>query len=271
MLSFAIWTLLAGAVAGSLGALLGIGGGVLLVPLLHSFLGLSISEAAAVSLVGVLAVSASTAASPKARELFNARLAVLMLIFSVSGATFGAKVLDLLSETTYERIFGLTAIAVALILVARLNHYDEDLGEAADVGLLGGRFYDEYTGAEISYAVRRLPIGAVVSFVAGVLASFLGIGGGVLLVPTLNAWCGVPMRVAAATSAFMIGATAVPGVITHYAAGNLNGFELAAAASLGAMAGYRLGLRLSTRAPVRGLKMLMAGVLIVIALVYLVR
>jgi uncharacterized membrane protein YfcA len=271
VLTFAVWTLLAGVVAGSLGALLGIGGGVLLVPLLHGVLGLSISEAAAVSLVGVLAVSASVSATSRGRELFNSRLAILLLIFSVGGATFGAKVLNLLSEATYERIFGATAAAIAVILVARLSRADENLGADADVGVLGNRYHDDYSDTDVAYRVRRVPVAATVSFAAGVLASFLGIGGGVLLVPALNAWCGVPIRVAAATSAFMIGVTAVPGTITHYAEGHLNGFELAAAVSLGAMAGYRLGLWLASRAPVHGLKLLMAGVLGAIAVVYLVR
>jgi uncharacterized membrane protein YfcA len=92
-----------------------------------------------------------------------------------------------------------------------------------------------------------------------------------ILVPVLNAWCGVPLRVAAVTSAFMIGVTAVPGVVGHYQLGHLTTPELAAGAVLGVLAGARLGLRLSSRAPVRYLKLLMAGLLVTVGLMYIVR
>ena len=109
----------------------------------------------------------------------------------------------------------------------------------------------------------------LVAFIAGVLASFIGIGGGILIVPALNSMCGVPLRVAAATSVLMIGVTAVPAAIAHYHLGYMNDFRLAAAASLGVLLGYRLGVGLGQRTPVRGLKLLMAGLLALVAVRYL--
>ena len=113
------------------------------------------------------------------------------------------------------------------------------------------------------------PLAMSAAFGAGTLSSLLGIGGGILVVPSLNSWCGVPMRVAAATSAFMIGITAIPGAIAHYHLGYMNDFRLPAAAALGVLIGYRLGVGLGQRTPVRGLKLLMAGLLSVVALRYL--
>jgi uncharacterized membrane protein YfcA len=269
MLTLAL-TLLAGVAAGGLGALLGIGGGVVLVPLINVGLGQSFREAAAVSLVAVLATSASVAASTETRRLLNVRLAIVLLIFSVSGATFGASVLHLLSEQTYERIFGVTAAVIAIGMLQRLDKRNIRSGTAdIDPGVLGGRFYDEDTRSEVIYHPRRMPLAMFSAFSAGTLASFLGIGGGILVVPSLNSWCGVPLRVAAATSAFMIGITAIPGAIAHYHLGYMNDFRLAAAASLGVLLGYRLGMALSPRTPVRGLKILMAGLLAVVAVRYL--
>lgn len=259
----------AGVAAGCLGALLGIGGGVLLVPLLNAGMGLPFGQARGVSLVGVLATSASVAATSATRRLLNLRLAIVLLVFSVSGATFGAKVLDLLSEATYKKIFGVTAAVIAVVMLQRLDKRNVRAAGDVGTGVLGGHFYDEDTRVDVSYRVRRLPLAAAASFSAGVLASLLGIGGGILIVPVLNSWCGVPMRVAAATSAFMIGITAMPGSIAHYAAGYLTDFRLAAAASLGVLAGYQIGLMLGPRTPVRGLKLLMAGVLVVVAAKYL--
>ena len=97
------------------------------------------------------------------------------------------------------------------------------------------------------------------------LATLIGIGGGIVIVPVLNSLCGVPMRVAAATSAFMIGVTTVPGAIARWTRGDLGDFHLAAGTALGVFAGYQLGVWLSTRAPVRTLKLLMAAILSVVA------
>lgn len=265
-----VLTVLVGVLAGGLGALLGIGGGVVLVPLIHAVLGRSFREAAAVSLVAVLATSASVAASSEIRRRLNVRLAIVLLIFSVSGATFGASVLHLLSEQTYERIFGITAAVIAVGMLQRLDKRNvRPAAVRVDPGVLGGHFYDEDSRTEVYYHPRRMPIAMFAAFVAGMLASFLGIGGGILVVPSLNSWCGVPMRVAAATSGFMIGITAIPGVIAHYHLGYMGDFRLAAGAALGVLIGYRLGISLSQRTPVRGLKLLMAGMLSLVALRYL--
>jgi uncharacterized membrane protein YfcA len=265
-----VLTVLVGVLAGGLGALLGIGGGVVLLPLVHTVLGRPFREAAAVSLFAVLSTSASVAASPEIRKLLNVRLAIVLLVFGVSGATFGASVLHLLSEATYEKIFGVTAAVIAVGMLQRLDKRNVRIGgPKVDPGVLGGHFYDEDTRSEVYYHPRRLPLAMFASFGAGMLASFLGIGGGILVVPSLNSWCGVPMRVAAATSGFMIGITAIPGAIMHYHLGYTTDFQLPAAAAIGAMIGYPLGISLSQRTPVRGLKILMAAMLTIVALKYL--
>lgn len=260
--------LTAGVVAGVLGGLLGLGGGIILVPLLNAGLGLPFREAAAVSLVGVLATSSSVAASSRGRSLLNERLASVLLVFSVGGATIGARLLDVFSDATYERIFGATAVVVAVVMLARLEKRNV-LAPAGDEGALGGHLFDPDTGRQVSYRLRRLPLAAGTSFAAGVLASFVGVGGGILIVPVLNAWCGVPIRVAAAVSAFMIGITAVPGAIAHWAGGYLGDFHLAGACCLGVLAGFRLGQLLSHRVKVRWLKMLMSALLLGVAVEYL--
>jgi uncharacterized protein len=260
--------LLAGVFAGVLGGLLGLGGGIILVPLLNAGMGLPFHEAAAVSLVGVLATSSSVAASSQSRPLLNERLAAVLLVFSVGGATIGARILNVFSESTYERVFGITAAVVAVVMIARLERRNVQ-APVQDEGALGGHIWDPDTGRRVSYRLRRLPLAALTSFMAGLLASFVGVGGGILIVPVLNAWCGVPIRVAAAASAFMVGITAVPGAVAHWAEGYLGDYHLAGACSLGVLVGYRLGLFLTTRVRVRWLKMLMSVLLIGVAVEYL--
>ena len=261
--------LLAGAAAGCLGSLLGIGGGVLIVPLLNAGLGLSFDQSAAVSLVGVLATAGSVGISSATRRRLNVRLAIVLLIFSVTGATFGAQLLDYFSDRAYKQIFGVTTGVIAVLMVTRFDRRNIT-SPSAEVNALGARFFDDDTAAMATYRVRRVPIGAAIAFVAGVLASLIGIGGGILIVPVLNALCGVPMRVAAATSAFMIGVTAVPGSIARFARGELGDFHLAAAVALGVFAGYQVGVLLSGRSQVGALKILMATVLGAVAGRYLV-
>jgi uncharacterized membrane protein YfcA len=262
-------TLIAGFAAGALGALLGVGGGILLVPLLQVGLGLTFREAAAVSLIGVLTTSSSVATDAEGRRPLNIRLAVVLLIFSVSGATLGAAVLHQLSERTYERIFGVTAGLIALVMLQRIDRRNIVPDSRFETGTLGARFHDDDTRSEVAYRPRRLPVAFAVSIGAGMLASFVGVGGGIFVVPALNSWCGVPLRAAAATSAFMIGVTAVPGALAHYAGGFLHDFRLAAFAAVGVMVGYQVGVWLSARAPVKGLKLLMALLLAGVAVEYL--
>lgn len=261
--------LLAGALAGCLGALVGIGGGVVLVPLLNAALGLSFREATAVSLVGVLATSSSAPMAPFGRRLINARLAILLLLFSVAGASLGARMLSLFTEDTYELIFGLTSATIAAVMFVRLNRRNVLPAGSTDTGVFGGVMHDDDSGEEVAYRVKRLPLATAASFSAGVLASLVGIGGGILIVPVLNSFCGVPMRVAAATSVLMIGVTAVPGVAAHWAGGYLNDFHIAGAASVGVLGGFQIGLRIGPRAPVLWLKIGMASLLGLVAVQYL--
>jgi uncharacterized membrane protein YfcA len=259
----------AGVAAGCLGALLGIGGGVVLIPLLNAWMALSFREAAAVSLVGVLATSSSVIGSPVERRPTNVHLAILLLVFSVLGATAGAAVGPTLAVRTLEVIFGVMAAVIAAAMLSRLDR--RNVIRAADVatGVLGGRFHDDDTGEDVAYRVRRVPVALGVALAAGALASLVGIGGGVVIVPVLNAWCGVPMRVAASTSAFMLGITALPGLVALYSDGHLN-LPIASATALGVLFGYRLGLWLSGRMLVRRLKLMMAGILVLVAIQYLV-
>jgi hypothetical protein len=135
---------------------------------------------------------------------------------------------------------------------------------------LGGRFIDHDTGQPVVYRVRRLPLALFASFIAGNVSSLLGIGGGVVKVPVLNAWCGMPLRAAAATSAFMIGVTATGGAIIYYGSGQMPPV-VAAAAILGVQVGSLGGLRLSPSVPVRVLKLLLAAILATVSTLMLVK
>lgn len=254
--------------AGCLGALLGLGGGVFLVPFLNAWFGLDFKTAAAISLVTVIATSSAVSAATSGRNLINLRLGMLLEVASAAGGVAAGITISHISDIALERGFaGVTAL-IAVLMLTRLERRNVIQDMTVDPGALGGKFLDDESGGEVVYRVRRLPIALAGSFVAGNVSAAFGIGGGILKVPVLNAWCGVPMRVAAATSALMIGVTAVASVPIQYANGYVNP-PLAAAAVLGVLVGSRSGLWFGSRTRAKSLKLLMAMVLVLVSVIYL--
>jgi uncharacterized protein len=257
-LAFVIFV--AGAAAGGLGALLGLGGGIFLVPLLNIALGFPIGVAAAISLATVIATSCSVTAGKAGQNLINFRFGMLLEVATAAGSVLGGITAQFVSQPSLQRLFSAVTAIVAGITIVRSNRRNVILDPTVDPGVLGGRFVDQETGREVVYRIKRLPLAIVVSFIAGNVSSLLGIGGGFMKVPVLNAWCGMPLRAAAATSAFMIGVTATGGAIIYYGTGQLLPVP-AAAAILGVQVGSWVGLRASPALPVKSLKLLLAAVL----------
>jgi len=260
----------AGTIAGSLGALLGLGGGVFLVPFLNLVLGFPFSAAAAISLTTVIATSSTVSAGRAGKQLINMKLGMLLEVATAAGSFLGGVTAQFVSQSLLQRLFGFVAVIVAVIMLSRLRHRNVILDPAADPGVLGGRYHEAESGCTVSYRVKRLPLAIVASFVAGNVSSLLGIGGGIIKVPVLNAWCGVPLRAAAATSAFMIGVTATAGATIYYGHGQLQP-ALAAAACLGVQLGSWGGMKFGAAASSKWLKILMAAVLVIVSAMMFLR
>lgn len=262
--------MLAGAVAGCLGALLGIGGGVFLVPFLHVVIGLPLTLASGIGLMTVIGTSSVVSAGREGRKFANLRLGMLMQVPASAGALMGGIFVERLPQQALYVLFSMVTGVIAAIMLSRLDRRNVILDSAAAPGRFGGRYFEEESGREIVYRARRLPAAMAVSLVAGSISGTLGIGGGILQVPALNAWCGVPLRAAATTSAVMMGITAMASAPIFYARGEIVP-TAAAAAVLGVLIGSRAGLRFGGRARARSLKMLMAFVLIAVSLSFLLK
>lgn len=260
----------AGAVAGCLGALLGIGGGVFLIPFLNVVVGLDMRAAAGISLMTVIATSSIVSAGAMNRDVINLRLGILLQIPAVAGGLIGAESVESLSQKTLYMIFASTTGLIAVVMLTRLDRRNVILDGTRSPGALGGTYFEQESGRRIVYELRRLPAAVGISFSGGVLSGLLGIGGGILQVPALNAWCGVPMRAAAATTAAMIGVTALGSAPIYFARGRVIA-PLAAAAVIGVLAGSRLGMSMSPRVKARWLKLLMAIVLGMVSAIYVYR
>ena len=263
----AIVVIAVGTLAGTLGALLGVGGGVFLVPFLNAALGLPFNVASGVGLMTVIATSSVVSATGSERRPANLRLGMLLQIASSAGGLLGGIYVVRLPHHVLYIMFAIVTASIAIVVMSRLDRRNIILDNTADPGSFGGRYFEEESKQEVVYRTRNLPIALAVSLVGGSISGLLGIGGGILQVPALNAWCGVPLRVAAATSAVMIGVTTVASAPIYYARGDVVPV-LAAAAVIGVLVGSRFGFWFADRARARWLKLLLAVVLAAVSVTY---
>jgi uncharacterized protein len=261
---------LMGMLAGSLGALLGLGGGVFLVPFLVLVLHVPMRLAVGTSLTTVIATSSVVSAGRLGRQLVNLRLGMLLEVATTLGGLIGGVVAAAIPPHVLQRVFGVVAGGAALVMLNRLDRRNVILDRSVDPGRLGGRYQEEESGGEVSYRVRRVPLAMAASFVAGSVSSLLGLGGGIIKVPALNGWCGVPLRAAAATSAFMIGVTATAGAIIYYGRGEIIAW-MSASTVLGVLIGSRLGMAVSEKTRAKWLKLLLAIVLCFVCVLMFLR
>jgi uncharacterized membrane protein YfcA len=259
-----------GFAAGTLGALLGLGGGVFLVPALTWLFGLPVRQAAGVGLMTVIATSGAVSSEASRLGAVNTRLGMLLLVGSSIGGLTGGLTAQFVSEATVALVFAIATAAIAVVTVIHLDHVNVVADADAEPSAYGGRFFDPDRGREVVYHVRRLPLAVAASIVAGNVSGLLGLGGGLLQVPALNLWCGVPIRVATATSAFLIGLTAVSSAPIYFAHGQVDA-RYAAASVIGVLAGARWGVRAGAARPKRHLKVLLAIVLAAVSLLMLAR
>jgi hypothetical protein len=260
----------AGAIAGTLGAMLGLGGGIFLVPFLNLAMNFPLQAAAAISLTTVIATSSSVSAGRAGKQLINFRLGMVLEVATAAGSLLGGITAQALKQSTLQILFGSVSAIVAVIMLTRLGRRNVILDSSVQPGVLGGRYHEDESGCTVVYRVKRMPIALFASFLAGNVSSLLGVGGGVIKVPVLNAWCGIPMRAAAATSAFMIGVTATAGAVIYYGRGQLIP-GLAAAAVLGVQLGSWAGMHAARRASAKWLKVMMAAVLVIVSIMMFAR
>jgi uncharacterized protein len=270
LVEFELVVLLAAVGAGVFGALVGVGGGLIIVPLLTLGLGIDIKLAIGASLLGVIAVSTTASTTYLARGWVDRRLGLALLVATALGGIIGGYVAGLLPGGVIAAIFGLVLVAVAVQMVRRQVDLPPDPNTQPGRLEFDSSYHEPTTGIEVRYRVRRLGVGSAISIGAGALSGLLGIGGGVVNVPTMNVLMGVPIRVATSTSTYMLGATAVASAVLYYSRGEIDGL-LAAPVVIGVLVGARLGAWFSPRMPLRALKLAFAAVAFVFATQMLLR
>lgn len=265
--------LVSGFAAGLIGGLLGLGGGIVIVPILVLLLKVPVHAAVATSLFCVIATSSAAASRNIARGIANVRLGVLLEPLTVTGAIAGGVLAGYLSGSTLITIFAVALVAMAVPMArGEASEADEDVSEIEPPAndALQSSYWDPASREEVTYVPRRLGLARGVSFLAGILSGLLGVGGGVVKVPILVSFCGIPMKAAAATSNFMIGVTAVASAILYYGRGDV--LPLVAAPSvLGVFMGSRTSARLAGRLHGRTIRKIFAAFMILVAVQLLLK
>lgn len=281
--------------AGTLGALVGIGGGVIIIPFLVLGFGIDIKVAVATSLVAVVATSTAAGSVYVGKGLSNMRLGMTLEIATTLGGISGGLLAVLIPASVLSGLFAVMMVVTAVLMArGRESHSSRPAPASAssgapepgavrqdarpvtagpaekepegreEIGKLAGSYFDPYQREMIHYKVSRLPLGAAVSLCAGILSGMLGVGGGFIKVPAMTLGMGVPIKVAAATSNFMIGVTAISSLFVYLARGLVHPF-IAAPIALGVTGGALGGTYWAKYVSPRSLQLVLAAVLVIVS------
>ena len=251
-----------GLAAGFLGALTGLGGGVVIVPLLAVVFGVDIHYAIGAALVSVIATSSGAAAAYVREGYSNVRVGMFLEIATTMGALVGAALILHLRVSVISIIFGVVLLYSAYASMS--EHTQSGIKDGPDriaTWLKMDSAYPTANGME-SYHVRGVPQGFVLMFVAGVLSGLLGIGSGAVKVLAMDKAMKLPFKVSTTTSNFMIGVTAAASAGVYLGRGYIDP-GLAMPVMLGVLAGSLLGARILVRMHTKWLRL---GFALVIAL-----
>jgi hypothetical protein len=266
-ITFTLLSLL-GAFAGFLGALLGIGGGIIVVPLLVLIFNLDTRIAIGTSLVMIMFTALSGAYAYHLQRRIDWKIGVVAALLTVPGASLGAYATEFFSSKSLALIFGGVLCLVGLALLRR-SYRGSSEGKSPKTGHAGWRRRLVDSSGTVFEYDARIYSALTLFFLGGFASGFLGIGGGLILVPLLAVYVGLPMHLAVATSMLTMIFTSISGASTHILLGNVK-FEYAIPLVIGILAGTQIGartakhLRSLSLERVFSLTMILIGVLLIL-------
>jgi len=252
--------------AGFFGSLVGLGGGIIVVPALTLLFGVDIRYAIGASIVSVIGTSSGAAAAYIRQGLTNLRVAMFLQLATTAGAVTGAFAAGFLRGRLLYLLFGLVLAPSALGMLRRMA---VPAGPAppdrwADGLRLHGSYFDEARGREVSYRVTNTTLGLVLMWLAGVFSGLLGLGSGTLKVSAMDMAMRMPIKISTATSNLMIGVTAAASAGVYFLRGDIDPI-IAAPVALGVVAGSFAGSRVLGRTDSRILRGIFVAVLLVVS------
>ena len=265
ILAFSLVVWLGSLAAGFLGSLTGLGGGIVVIPMLTLLFGVDIRYAAGAALISVIATS-SGAASAYVRDGYsNLRVGMFLEVFTTAGAVVGATLASHVSGSSIAVIFGVVLLASSyLSLRNRRDPSGDDPPDRIATRLRLDSTFPTPAGRQ-AYHVHGVPAASALMFIAGTLSGLLGIGSGAVKVLALDWAMRLPFKVATTTSNFMIGVTAAASAGVYLSRGYIDP-GLAMPVMLGVLAGSLLGARVLTRVESTALRRVFAAVIVVLGL-----
>jgi uncharacterized membrane protein YfcA len=251
-------------IAGFIGSILGLGGGVIVVPVLTLVFGVDIRYAVAASLISIIATSSGAAASFLKDHLTNVRLAILLEVGTVFGAMSGFLLSTTLKSSSLFLCFGGFLLFSAVMMFrqkkdsrAEINHpWSEKLG-------LHSKFPEK--GEWIHYKIANVPFGLISMYVAGVFSAILGIGSGIFKIMAMDGAMKVPMKVSSATSNFMIGVTASASAGAYFLRGDIKP-EIASPVAIGIIIGAWIGAKVMPKMNAASIRKVFIVVMVIVSI-----
>ena len=236
--------------AGFLGSLVGIGGGMIITPALTILFGIDIKYAIGASIIAVIATSSGSAIAFVRDHVSNMRVGMLLEIFTTAGGIVGALMAGVFSSKLLYIFFSLILLnsfygmlkKTGLISKKKIKEEVVKNDKYADKYRLNSAYYDKATGQMVEYNVDNVPQGSLVMFGAGFASGLLGIGSGAFKVIALDNYMKLPIKASTATSNFMMGVTATASALIYFFNGTINPM-IAAPIAVGTLIGSRTGAK----------------------------
>ena len=268
MIIFVIKILLISVIAGIFGAVLGLGGGIIITPVLTVFLGIDIKYAIGASIVSVIATSSGAAIVYVRDSITNIKIGMFLEIATTIGAITGAFISGLFSTKYLYVIFGILLLYSAFAMLKKKNQelpknvINHPIAEKLQ---LNGRYYDKVLNKNISYNVAGVYGGFGMMYVAGVISGLLGIGSGIFKVMAMDLFMKLPLKVSSATSNFMIGVTAAASAGVYFLRGDIDP-KIAAPVALGVLCGATVGTKIMQRLKSKTIRYIFIPVLVLVSI-----
>lgn len=267
MVMYSLEILLISILAGIVGSVLGLGGGIIVTPALTLLFGVSIEHAIGASIISVIATSSGSAIAYIRDRITNLRVGMFLEIATTVGAITGAFIGGLIAPNLLYIIFGLLLVYSAVNMIKRKKggHQEQIAMHPAAAKLkLGGSYYDKAAQEQISYNVGNVYGGFGVMYGAGVVSGLLGIGSGSFKVMAMDVFMKLPLKVSTATSNFMMGVTAAASAGVYLLRGDIDP-HIAGPVALGVLAGATIGAQVMQRMKSKTIRMLFIPVLLYVA------
>jgi uncharacterized protein len=261
-----LWLFAVALGASALGGMLGMAGGIFMVPILTMFGHIDIHTAIGASLVSVIACSCGSAKPYLKGRLTNIRLAIVLEVATTLGALTGVLLIGVIPVSYLFFLFAAILLLSAQQMLAKrgdpaASSAVTNPGQWGTILRLDSNYPDRTLGRDIPYRVQQVPLGMALMYGAGLISALLGIGSGVLKIPAMDSALRLPIKVSSATSNFMIGVTAAASAGAYFLRGDIV-TAIAGPVALGSVVGSVLGARILMRVPNDKIRLLFVVVLV---------